>query len=116
FAILIEEVAMVQRGHASSLLPSSLPRVNVNSAAALIHRLDITKAARRLTPRPLLLVHCEGDEVVPAHVSQRIYEAAQEPKTLWLLPGGDHHFPQHDPATDRRVLEWLQLSHIETKV
>ena len=51
---------------------------------------------------------CEGDEVVPPHVAQRIYDEAQEPKTLWLLPGGDHEFAQHDPETDARVFEWLQ--------
>ncbi|MFL5732409.1 MAG: alpha/beta hydrolase [Chloroflexia bacterium] len=116
FTILMEEVAMVQRGHTSNVVPESLPRVDVTSVAVLLHRLDIVKAARHLSPRPLLLVHCEGDQVVPSHVTDRIYEGAFEPKTLWLLPGGDHHFPQHDPDTDRRVLEWLQLSRVETEV
>jgi uncharacterized protein len=114
--ILIEEVSMVQRGHASTVVPSTLPRVDVPSMAQLLHRLDIGRAARRLRPRPLLLVHCEGDEVVPSHVSQRIYDAAAEPKSLWLFPGGDHHFAQHDPGTDSRVLEWLRMSRVESLV
>jgi pimeloyl-ACP methyl ester carboxylesterase len=108
--ILMEEVSMAQRGHASSAIPSTLPRVDVNSIIKLLYRLDIIKAARRLSPRPLLLVHCEGDEVVPQHISRRIYDSIPEPRTLWLLPGGSHHFAQHDPDTDMRVLDWLRMS------
>jgi len=105
--ILMEEMAMVQRGHPSPLVPENPPRVNVNSILQLVYRLDIRKAARRIHPRPFLLVHCEGDEVVPPHISQQIYDDAMEPKTLWLIPGGHHRFAQHDPETDERMLEWL---------
>ncbi len=105
---LMEEVAMVQRGHESPMVSGELPRVNVNSLIQLLYRLDITRAARKLSPRPLLLVHCEGDEVVPSHLSERLYAAAGEPKSLWLLPGGDHRFAQHDPETNARVLEWIR--------
>ena len=107
-SILMEETALVQRGHDSPLITGPLPRVNVNSAMQLIYRLDIGKAARRLSPRPLLLVHCEDDEQVPAHTSRHIYDEAREPKALWLLPGCDHEFAQHDPATDTRVLNWMR--------
>ena len=108
--VLMEEVAMVQRGHSSPMVPQPPPRVDVDSTLQLVYRLDVSKAARHIHPRPLLLVHCEGDEVVPPHVSQRIYEAAQEPKTLWLIPGGDHRFAQHDPQTDAQLLEWMAPS------
>jgi dipeptidyl aminopeptidase/acylaminoacyl peptidase len=109
-SILMEEAALVQRGHTSPQITVDLPRVNVNSIMQLIYRLDIGKAARRICPRPLLLVHCENDEQVPAHISRHIYDEAREPKTLWLLPGCDHEFAQHDPATDTRVLNWLRDS------
>lgn len=108
--ILMEEVAMVQRGHSSPLVPENPPRVNVNSMTQLLYRLDLTKAMRRIAPRPVLLVHCEGDEAVPSYISQRLYDAAIEPKALWLLPGGSHDFAQHDPDTNRRVLEWLAMT------
>lgn len=112
--ILMEEVGMVQRGHPSPMVQGTPPRVNVNSVLQLLYRLDITKAVKRISPRHLLLVHCEGDEVVPSHISQRIYDEAREPKTLWLLPGGDHEFAQHDPQTDARVFEWLRLARPST--
>ena len=115
-ALLIEEVSMVQRGHASSVVPGDLPRVDVSSTARLLYRLDVSRVARRISPRPLLLVHSEGDEVVPSFVSQRIYDSISEPKSLWLLPGGDHHFAQHDAEIDRRVLEWLRRARAELTV
>ena len=108
--MLMEEVAMVQRGHSSPMISGEPPRVNVNSTMQLLQRLDVLRAARRINPRPFLLVHCEGDETVPAHLSQRIYDEVQEPKSLWLLPGGDHQFAQHDPETDERLLEWLKMA------
>ena len=108
--ILLEEVALVQRGHTSPMVPHTLPRVDVNAMTQLLYRLDIQKAVRKIQPRPLLLIHCEGDDQVPAHTSQRIYDEATEPKALWLLPGGDHRFAQHDPEIDRRMLDWLRIS------
>jgi len=107
--ITVEEIAMVQRGHASTVVSGDIPRVDVDSLMRLLYRLDIRKAARRINPRPLLLVHCEGDKVVPSHTSQTIYAAAEEPKAFWLLEGGDHRFAQHDPDTDMRMLEWLSM-------
>ena len=110
--ILMEEVGLVQRGHSSPIVPDNPPRVNVNSLVQLLYRIDVYRSARRLTPRPLLLVHCEGDEVVPPYVSQRLYDDASEPKTLWLLPGGDHRFAQHDPETDERMLAWVDQARL----
>lgn len=107
---LMEEVALVQRGHTSPLVTGTPPRVNTNSIMQLLYRVDLLKAARHISPRPLLLVHCDGDEVVPAHISQRIYDDVREPKTLWLLPNCDHQFAQHDPSTNARTLEWLNSS------
>lgn len=112
--ILMEEVSMVQRGHPSPMVPENPPRVNVNSITQLIYRLNVAKAARRIAPRPLLLVHCEGDEVVPSHISQHIYDEVGEPKSMWLLPGGDHRSAQHDPEIDARLLDWLQTSRTHT--
>jgi pimeloyl-ACP methyl ester carboxylesterase len=113
--VLMEEVALVQRGHTSPMVPENPPRVNVNSMVHLLYRLDSIKSARRISPRPLLLVHAEGDETVPVEVSQRLYDAVPEPKALWVLPGGNHRSAQHDPETNARVLEWLDMSRPQTE-
>ena len=62
-----------------------------------LESLDLVEAAGRLGPETaLLLMHARGDEQVPYTVSERIFEAAQEPKRLLLLPGGHHRSVQHD--------------------
>lgn len=113
--ILMEEVALVQRGHTSPLVGDNPPRVNVNSMIQILYRHDVVRAARRIHPRPCLIVHNEGDESVPSHISQRIYSSIDEPKTLWLLPGGDHRFAAHDPDITRQALEWLGMNRLETE-
>src|SRR5437879_3558030 len=50
--ITMEEVAMVLRGHSSNVVPSELPRVDVNSFVTLLYRVDVREAARRINTRP----------------------------------------------------------------
>lgn len=40
---------------------------------------------------PLLLVHGLDDRYVPPRFSQALFEAAQQPKTLLLVPGASHN-------------------------
>lgn len=68
---------------------------------------DVRQAVARIAPRPLALIHCLGDEVVPASASRVLYDLAQEPKELWLLPGGGHTTAQHDVAVHERTVAWL---------
>ncbi len=43
-----------------------------------------------VSPIPLLLVHGDRDRIVPLAHGERLYDAAAEPKTLWVAPGGGH--------------------------
>lgn len=61
----------------------------------------------RISPIPLLLIHGEQDAVVSATHSQRLYEAAAEPKALWLLPQGRHIDASRSEAGRARLLEYL---------
>jgi uncharacterized protein len=40
---------------------------------------------------PLLLIHGTADSLIPASMSQELYEAAPNPKQLLLIPGGVHN-------------------------
>ncbi|HEX5416162.1 MAG TPA: dienelactone hydrolase family protein [Chloroflexota bacterium] len=51
-----------------------------------------TGAVNRLAPRPILIVQGENDQVVPADCANYIYDKAQEPKQLVVIPGADHTF------------------------
>jgi pimeloyl-ACP methyl ester carboxylesterase len=70
--------------------------------------LNIRDAAASLGPETaLVLLHARGDEQVPYEVSERIHEAAREPKRLLLMPGGHHRSIQHDEelqAVSRRFI------------
>lgn len=40
---------------------------------------------------PKLFVHCTKDEVIPAAMSEALYQAAPQPKTQLVIPGGSHN-------------------------
>lgn len=43
-----------------------------------------------IAPRPLLLIHGTADREIPVSHAYQMYEAAGEPKQLWLGEGADH--------------------------
>ena len=47
----------------------------------------------RIAPRPLFLIQAERDARMPLSDAQEIFEAAGEPKQLWIAPGADHGEP-----------------------
>lgn len=72
-------------------------RCDADACRPWLESLDIHEAAGRLGPgTALLLMHARGDEQVPYAVSERIHEAAREPKRLLVVPGGHHRSVQHD--------------------
>ena len=63
-------------------------------------------AAAALAPVPLLVVHGADDIVVPPHHARRLFEAAREPRELWIVPGG-HVAAFTVPANRERLLAYL---------
>jgi pimeloyl-ACP methyl ester carboxylesterase len=49
-----------------------------------------TEVAGRISPIPLLVVHGDRDHYFPLEHPQAIFDAANEPKELWLLEGFGH--------------------------
>jgi pimeloyl-ACP methyl ester carboxylesterase len=43
-----------------------------------------------IAPRPLLLIHGTDDQRITEEQVQRLFAAAEEPKTLWLVEGATH--------------------------
>jgi len=43
-----------------------------------------------IAPRPLLVIHGTADSLIPAEQGQQVYDAAGEPKELWLVPDAIH--------------------------
>jgi uncharacterized protein len=44
----------------------------------------------KISPRPILMIHCLGDELVPPDNTERNLSRAGEPKEVWWVPGGYH--------------------------
>ncbi|MBC7229875.1 MAG: alpha/beta fold hydrolase [Actinobacteria bacterium] len=59
-----------------------------------------------VSPTPLLIVHGDADDMVPVEEAYRLYEAAREPKELFIVEGGGHKLRLHAAAMDRAV-SWV---------
>lgn len=69
---------------------------------------DLPDAAGRIAPRPLMLMHAEGDTQVPSDHSEALYQRARDPRKLVIAPGGAHRTVQHDPELQGMALRWLE--------
>ena len=67
---------------------------------------DPLRAVRKLDGRPLLMVHGKRDRTVTPAQAQRLFDAANEPKTLRWWEAG-HYLP--DAAIDDAA-EWLRVA------
>lgn len=68
-------------------------------AKTSLHDASPQKAIASIAPRPILLLHAQGDGLVPIRHARALYACAHEPKTLREFPGSGHvqiraDFPQ----------------------
>lgn len=61
----------------------------------------------RISPVPLLIIHGTQDEINLPYHSQRLFDAAAEPKELWLVDVKGHPAALTDKATQRRLIEYM---------
>jgi dipeptidyl aminopeptidase/acylaminoacyl peptidase len=83
-------------------------------AAHLIYgenrELEPARVIARVAPRPLLLIEGSADQTVPEFMTQALFAAAREPKTLYVVAGARHDsFNQVAPeAYPRRLREFFE--------
>lgn len=58
------------------------------------------QVVHRIAPRPLLVIHGKNDRRITETQARRLFQAAQEPKALWLVDGASHSSIR-DPILDR---------------
>ena len=63
---------------------------------------------------PLLAIAGERDQIVPAALSRRLYDAASAPKRFVLVPGADHNDAalQNGPQTVDEILRFLAQTSV----
>lgn len=64
-----------------------------------------TAIVARVAPTPLGAIHSTQDEFVSIPVIQKVLDAANEPKKLWIVKASDHRFSDNLPEFDRRLIE-----------
>lgn len=74
-----------------------------------VDQVDSARDLANLSPRPLLIIHGEHDALFGRDHAFRMYEAAQEPKNLWLVKDLGHASPLNDHPDEyrRRVVTFF---------
>jgi pimeloyl-ACP methyl ester carboxylesterase len=65
-------------------------------------------AAALIAPIPLLVVHGDKDHFFPVDHAERIYDSANDPKELWIVPGFGHAESATGPQLIRRIGRWIR--------
>jgi len=60
-----------------------------------------------ISPRPILIIHGDEDEVVPLAHAQRLYRESGEPKDIAIILEAKHRLRLEEGAIDR-ALSWLK--------
>ena len=61
----------------------------------------------RISPRPILIVHGDSDELIEPSQALMLYQRAGEPKELLLIQGGGHKLRTNEVAVST-ALSWLK--------
>jgi len=68
-----------------------------------IGQVDSSRALATLSPRPVLIIHSTDDHLFPLDHGQKMFEAAGDPKELWIMESLGHDDPaKARPAEYRR--------------
>jgi fermentation-respiration switch protein FrsA (DUF1100 family) len=63
---------------------------------------------KMISPIPLLILHGERDATVPVQHGRELYDAALEPKQLWIVPVAGHIQTMRETAQRDRLVEYLR--------
>jgi fermentation-respiration switch protein FrsA (DUF1100 family) len=63
----------------------------------------------KISPRPLLLIHGDKDDLVPVEHARKLIEKAGEPKKLIIIPGVGHRLRLEEKAVNTSI-DWLKAS------
>jgi pimeloyl-ACP methyl ester carboxylesterase len=72
---------------------------------------DVESAARRLSPRPLFMIHGQRDTYIGPEIARSLFDEARHPKELWIVPDAKHNRCREcQPAAyEARVERFLAL-------
>jgi pimeloyl-ACP methyl ester carboxylesterase len=65
------------------------------------------EVAEKIAPTPLLIVHGDSDAYFPVDHAHQLFEAARQPKELWIEQGFGHAENAAPPELLDRIARWL---------
>ena len=74
------------------------------------NNLDFDLTSEAAHANHILILHGDRDDVVPVENAHTIYDAAGDPKKLFVLENADHRFSdeEHQKIFEKMTLEWFQ--------
>ncbi len=75
-----------------------------------VSQVDSTRDLAMLSPRPVLIIHGAADHLFSPDHALKMYAAAKEPKTLWLIEGSGHAnlVTDHEAEYRERVVMFFE--------
>jgi fermentation-respiration switch protein FrsA (DUF1100 family) len=69
----------------------------------------------QIAPRPVFLIQGTADAAIPPDSAQRLFDAAGEPKVLWLQPGAGHvgAYSAAREEYEQRVIEFFKAALLD---
>nr|MDO8083158.1 CocE/NonD family hydrolase [Candidatus Freyarchaeota archaeon] len=71
-----------------------------------LQKLNPLNWAGKISPRPVLIIHGDQDEVVPVQSAYELYENAKEPKKILIFKNADHVIRNNEDAM-KAVTDWI---------
>lgn len=68
---------------------------------------DAIDAIAEFSPTPVLIIHSEHDNIIPAAHARRLFQQAGHPKHLWTIPHGGHISALQFPEVRNRLVNYL---------
>jgi pimeloyl-ACP methyl ester carboxylesterase len=106
-----ERTRVVLVGHSfggAVVVTAGVASERVVAVAALSSQTYGTSAVDALSPRPLLLMHGQNDQVLPDYCSRDVFRRARQPKEILLYPGCGHGLDECREQVDADLLAWLR--------
>lgn len=83
-------------------------------AGISIHDVRPVDAIGQISPRPVLIIQGLADTTVPPTAGERLFQAAGEPKSLWVEPGVGHLAMRHTfpEEYERRIITFCDEARL----
>jgi putative redox protein len=63
---------------------------------------------KKISPRPILILHGTKDETVAPKEAQLLFDAALPPKNIVHIDNGDHSFRNNNREVWQQTADWLK--------